>query len=197
MPGPCPGLELPSQTAGVSADGARPFRRDSALRRTRGRGPAGVLARARRRRRRGPDLSATRRDPARDRAGGGTDPRTHAEEILHRLDDRFRLLTGGTRDSLPRHQTLRATIDWSHELLNGTRRAALPAASGICRRLDARRRRTCLRRRLPASRGRVRRAQRTGDEVARRRRARPHGRDSVQHARDATRLRRRTAASRR
>jgi predicted ATPase/DNA-binding CsgD family transcriptional regulator len=40
-----------------------------------------------------------------------------AEQILARLNDRFALLTGGGRAALPRHQTLRATIDWSHELL--------------------------------------------------------------------------------
>jgi predicted ATPase/class 3 adenylate cyclase len=39
------------------------------------------------------------------------------EQIAQRLDDRFRLLTGGGRAALPRHQTLRATIDWSHGLL--------------------------------------------------------------------------------
>ncbi|MFJ9350467.1 ATP-binding protein [Streptomyces sp. NPDC101237] len=37
-------------------------------------------------------------------------------QILERLDDRFRLLTGGGRDGLPRHQTLRTAIGWSHEL---------------------------------------------------------------------------------
>jgi predicted ATPase/class 3 adenylate cyclase len=39
------------------------------------------------------------------------------EQIAQRLDDRFRLLTGGGRTALPRHQTLRAMIDWSHSLL--------------------------------------------------------------------------------
>jgi predicted ATPase/DNA-binding winged helix-turn-helix (wHTH) protein len=39
------------------------------------------------------------------------------EEIAARLDDRFQLLTGGRRTALPRHQTLRATLDWSYELL--------------------------------------------------------------------------------
>jgi predicted ATPase/DNA-binding winged helix-turn-helix (wHTH) protein len=39
------------------------------------------------------------------------------QEILSRLDDRFRLLTGGGRTVLPRQQTLRATIDWSYDLL--------------------------------------------------------------------------------
>ncbi|MFI6052438.1 ATP-binding protein [Streptomyces violascens] len=38
------------------------------------------------------------------------------EQLLSRLDDRFRLLTGGGRGALPRHQTLRTTIGWSHEL---------------------------------------------------------------------------------
>ncbi|MFE6051761.1 ATP-binding protein [Kitasatospora sp. NPDC056446] len=38
------------------------------------------------------------------------------EQITVRLDDRFRLLTGGSRTALPRHQTLRTTIGWSHEL---------------------------------------------------------------------------------
>ncbi len=39
------------------------------------------------------------------------------EEITRRLDQRFRLLTGGSRTVLPRHQTLRAQIDWSYDLL--------------------------------------------------------------------------------
>src|SRR5262252_10361420 len=40
-----------------------------------------------------------------------------AEQILDRLTDRFGLLTAGGRAALPRHQTLRTTIDWSHDLL--------------------------------------------------------------------------------
>jgi len=40
------------------------------------------------------------------------------DEIAKRLDDRFGLLTGGSRTALPRHQTLRATIDWSYDLLS-------------------------------------------------------------------------------
>ena len=39
------------------------------------------------------------------------------EQVLERLRDRFGLLTGGSRAALPRHQTLRMTIDWSHDLL--------------------------------------------------------------------------------
>ncbi|MDQ8705265.1 LuxR C-terminal-related transcriptional regulator [Streptomyces sp. LHD-70] len=38
------------------------------------------------------------------------------EQILRRLDNRFSLLTGGSRAALPRHQTLRTATDWSHEL---------------------------------------------------------------------------------
>ncbi|MFE1015177.1 ATP-binding protein [Streptomyces sp. NPDC058794] len=37
-------------------------------------------------------------------------------QMLQRLDDRFRLLTGGDRTALPRHRTLRTAIGWSHEL---------------------------------------------------------------------------------
>jgi predicted ATPase len=39
------------------------------------------------------------------------------EQIAARLDQRFRLLTGGSRTALPRQQTLRALVDWSYELL--------------------------------------------------------------------------------
>lgn len=41
------------------------------------------------------------------------------EQIAERLDDRFRLLTGGSRTALPRQQTLQALIDWSYHLLTG------------------------------------------------------------------------------
>ncbi len=37
--------------------------------------------------------------------------------LAERLDDRFRLLTGGARTALPRQQTLRAVVDWSYDLL--------------------------------------------------------------------------------
>ncbi|MFI6439037.1 LuxR C-terminal-related transcriptional regulator [Streptomyces sp. NPDC050759] len=38
------------------------------------------------------------------------------EQLLERLDDRYRLLTSGSPAALPRHRTLRAAVDWSHEL---------------------------------------------------------------------------------
>jgi predicted ATPase/DNA-binding CsgD family transcriptional regulator len=47
------------------------------------------------------------------------------EQILDRLTDRFGLLTGGSRAALPRHQTLRTTIDWSHDLLGWGERTLL------------------------------------------------------------------------
>jgi len=65
-------------------------------------------------------------------------------QIAGRLDDRFRLLTSGSRTALPRQQTLRAVVDWSWELLDGPERAllrrlsvfaggcTLPAAEAVC-----------------------------------------------------------------
>jgi predicted ATPase/class 3 adenylate cyclase len=66
------------------------------------------------------------------------------EQIAARLNDQFRLLTGGARNALPRHQTLRAAVDWSYDLLSSTERAlfrrlsvfagdfSLEAAEAIC-----------------------------------------------------------------
>ncbi len=51
------------------------------------------------------------------------------EQIDGRLNDRFRLLTGGLRTALPRQQTLRALVDWSYELLS-------PAEQCLLRRLS-------------------------------------------------------------
>jgi predicted ATPase len=47
------------------------------------------------------------------------------EQIGARLDDRFRLLTGGSAAALPRHRTLRATMDWSYGLLAERERMVL------------------------------------------------------------------------
>ncbi len=47
------------------------------------------------------------------------------EELAARLDDRFKLLTVGHRTALPRHRTLRATLDWSYELLPEHERVVL------------------------------------------------------------------------
>ena len=51
------------------------------------------------------------------------------EQISSRLDNRFQLLSGGSRTALPRQQTLRALIDWSYDLL-------LPAEQALLRRLS-------------------------------------------------------------
>ena len=55
--------------------------------------------------------------------------------VAERLDDRFRLLTQGARTALPRHQTLRAVVDWSYDLLFDDERrlfARLAVFSGGC-----------------------------------------------------------------
>ena len=46
-------------------------------------------------------------------------------QIAERLDDRFRLLSGGPRTVAPRHQTLEATLDWSYELLPASEQSLL------------------------------------------------------------------------
>jgi predicted ATPase len=65
-------------------------------------------------------------------------------QLAERLDDRFALLTGGSRTALPRHQTLRAVVDWSWNLLSEPERvlarrlsvfpagATLTAAEQVC-----------------------------------------------------------------
>ncbi|MBI5087603.1 MAG: winged helix-turn-helix domain-containing protein, partial [Actinobacteria bacterium] len=56
-------------------------------------------------------------------------------QLVERLDDRFRLLTGGARTSLPRQQTLRAVTDWSYDLLFDDERMVferLSVFSGSC-----------------------------------------------------------------
>ena len=66
------------------------------------------------------------------------------DQLANRLDDRFRLLTSGSRTALPRHKTLRAVVDWSWELLTDAERmvlrrlsvfsggASLEAAERVC-----------------------------------------------------------------
>lgn len=48
-----------------------------------------------------------------------------ADQIAARLDDRFKLLTSGSRTALPRQQTLRAAIDWSYDLLTADERVVM------------------------------------------------------------------------
>ncbi|MGU7772583.1 ATP-binding protein [Burkholderia sp. MR1-5-21] len=49
------------------------------------------------------------------------------EVLAEHLDDHFRLLAGGFRTALPRHQTLKAMLDWSYRLLDDTERVLLRA----------------------------------------------------------------------
>ncbi len=51
------------------------------------------------------------------------------EDVLRRMDDRFRLLTGGSRGDLPHHRTLRALIDWSYEQLDPAEQVLLQRLS--------------------------------------------------------------------
>jgi predicted ATPase/DNA-binding CsgD family transcriptional regulator len=55
-------------------------------------------------------------------AAGLADAMT-VSEIRERLNDRFRLLTGGSRNSVSRHQTLRQAVDWSYDLLSPAEQA--------------------------------------------------------------------------
>src|SRR3989304_4661434 len=66
------------------------------------------------------------------------------EQLASRLGDVFNLLTSGSRTTLPRHQTLRALIEWSYDLLSDSERAlfrrlavfsggwSLEAAEAVC-----------------------------------------------------------------
>ncbi|WP_256920884.1 ATP-binding protein, partial [Streptomyces hilarionis] len=57
-------------------------------------------------------------------------------QIADRLDDRFRLLTSGSRTVLPRQQTLRAVVDWSWDLLDDDERDVLARLSVFARGCD-------------------------------------------------------------
>ncbi|MFG1707400.1 ATP-binding protein [Nonomuraea sp. M3C6] len=59
-----------------------------------------------------------------------------AQQLLDRLENRFRLLTGGSRAVLPRHQTLRALIDWSYTLCSDKERLLWERASVFAGGLD-------------------------------------------------------------
>ena len=59
-------------------------------------------------------------------------------EISGLLDERFRLLTGGRRSSVERHQTLRATVDWSYSLLGERERAVFDRLGVFAGTFDAR-----------------------------------------------------------
>ena len=98
----------------------------AAVRRAGDRRSARICADRRERRDRRSDLPAARRNSDGDRAG-----RCRASRCCRRssscrgLDHRFRLLTGGSRTALPRHQTLHALIDWSYGLLSDEEKSLL------------------------------------------------------------------------
>ena len=73
----------------------------------------------------GARLPGAGRHAAGDRAGRGPAAHHALAQLARRLDDRFRLLTSGSRTALPRHQTLRAVVDWSWELLTEAERTVL------------------------------------------------------------------------
>ena len=64
-------------------------------------------------------------------------PAMSPSELARRLDRRFRLLSGGGRVAIERHQTLRAAIDWSYDLLDRARAAAAGPLVGVRGRLHA------------------------------------------------------------
>ena len=102
----------------IALRGGAPVRRARAV-------PPAAVRRHRRRTRRRSPASATGwtgfRWPSSWRRRGCAS--LSIEEINRRLDERFRLLTGGSRTALPRQQTLRALIDWSYDLLTDAERA--------------------------------------------------------------------------
>ncbi len=112
---PLPPLELPPDGAGrgdpgVSGGAAVPGP---------GRGrPSRIRGGRGQRRGRPADLPGAGRPAAGDRAGGGALRSLPVTEVATRLDDRFRLLSRGNRAAAPRHQTLRAVVEWSWDLLD-------------------------------------------------------------------------------
>ena len=107
------------------------------------------------------------------------------QQIAARLDDRFNLLMGDNRAGLPRHQTLRATMDWSYDLLSDAERAllrrlsvfaggfSLEAVEAICRDTEKGRFASSLC--LLVFQGCIGLAHVADRQIARRRRAQEHG----------------------
>ena len=115
------------------------------------------------------------------------------EQVAARLGEQLDLLTHGGRSRPDRQQTMRATLDWSHQLLAARRADRLPAALGLRGWLHARRRRAGRRGRRRRSRRGGRRGRAPGQPVAGRGRPRPR-RAAAAHARAGPPVRGRTAA---
>ena len=113
-------------------------------------------------------------------------------EVARRLDRRFDLLAGGRRKAIERHQTLRAAVDWSYDLLDARGAATPRPPLGVRRRLHARSCRSGVRRRPDRSRRRVRAAREPRVPLPRPGRRQRH-RDAVPTPRDHPPVRRGTA----
>ena len=168
-----PSLDIPDpEQAARSPTELLALRGGAAVRRAGGRRRARLRARRRERRRRRPHLLPARRPAARARAR-----RRPARRARARLRSRSGSTTAsaccapGSRAAPTRQQTLAATLEWSHDLLEPDERVLLPPARRLRRRLRARRGRGRLRRRRPRRRGDRRRARAARREVARRGRA--------------------------
>ncbi len=114
------------------------------------------------------------------------------QQIVERLNDRFRLLTSGSRTALPRHQTLRAVVEWSWDLLDRRRAGRRSPAVPLLRWRDSRSRRARLQWSGTTARGRARSTGFPRRQVTRRGRGRrPFG--ALPDARDSQGVRRRAA----
>ena len=131
---PVPPLALPSRHARTALADVAPSRCSASAR---GR-TTRLRARRRQRRRGGGDLPAARRAAAGDRAGRRPLRRcSHPARSPH-ASTRRSALGAAPRDAPARQQTLRATIDWSHDLLERRREGVLRALRGVRRRRHGR-----------------------------------------------------------
>ncbi len=117
-------------------------------------------------------------------------------DIASRLDQRFQLLTGGRRTAAGRHQTLRAAIEWSYEMLEPQERALFERLGVFPGSFDADAVAGVAAGQRPRGVGRARRGRRARGEVDDRRR-RGHRHHALPHAGDVARLRPGTPRSRR
>ena len=175
-------------STGIRRSGATALqRRRPALRRPRHGCPARVRPRRGDRVRCGGHLPPPRRHPPRHRAGRRPRPRAARRELAARMEDRFALLTSGRRTAEARQRTLRATVDWSHDLLTEPERVLLRRLSVFRGHVLPRRGAGRGERRRPGRTGRRRHAGPAGRPVPGRRR--PRRRPAVPPAGDHPRVR--------
>ena len=146
---------------------------------------AGAIERRRRRR----DLPPPRRTAARHRAGRGAGAHpSRPPPCWPGSTSGLAILTGGARDLPARQQTLRATIAWSHDLLDPRRTRALRASGRVRGRLQLRGRGGDLRRRRRTRDRSLRRYRVTGPEESAAARGGSRRRGSLHHAADHPRV---------